>query len=73
MFRNITQGLGTWLIRKIDTRYGTWNVRSLYRVGTLGLETSEIEKFRVEQVGVQELRWEGSMPPDIEISYEYIE
>ena len=41
----------------MDMRFGTWNVRS---AGALGLVTSEIEKYRMDLVGVQEVRWEGS-------------
>jgi Endonuclease/Exonuclease/phosphatase family. len=37
-------------------RFGTWNVRA----GALGLVTSEIDKYRMDLVGVQEVRWEGS-------------
>ena len=37
-----------------------WNVRSLYRAGELGLVTSKIDKYRMDLVGVQEVRWEGS-------------
>ena len=44
----------------MDMRFGTWNVRSLYRVGALGLVTSELDRFRIDLVGVQEVRWEGS-------------
>ena len=46
----------------MDMRFGSWNVRSLYeyRAGALGLVTSEIEKYRMDVVGVQEVRWEGS-------------
>ena len=46
--------------RKMDMRFGTWNVRSLYRAGALGLVTSEIDKYRMDVVGVQKVRWEGS-------------
>ena len=41
-------------------RFGTWNVRSLYRAGALGLVTSELDRCRMDLVGVQEVRWEGS-------------
>ena len=41
-------------------RFGTWNVKSLYRAGELSLVTSEIDKCRIDLVGVQEVRWEGS-------------
>ena len=35
-----------------------YNVTSLYRAGPLGLVTSEIEKYRMDLVAVQEVRWE---------------
>ena len=35
-------------------RFGTWNVRSLYRAGALGLVTSELDRCRMDLVGVQE-------------------
>ena len=41
-------------------RFGTWNVRSLYRARPLGLVTSEKDKYRMDLVGVQKVRWEGS-------------
>jgi Endonuclease/Exonuclease/phosphatase family. len=40
----------------MDMRFGTWNVRSRYRAGALDLVTSEIEKYRMDLVGVQEVR-----------------
>ena len=45
---------------KMDMRFGTWNVRSLYRAGALDLVTSEIDRCRMDLVGVQEVRWDGS-------------
>ena len=44
----------------MDMRFGTWTVRTLYRAGALGLVTSEIDKYKMDLVGVQEVRWEGS-------------
>ena len=41
-------------------RFGTWNVRNLYRAGALGLVTSEIDRCRMDLVGAQEIMWEGS-------------
>jgi hypothetical protein len=37
---------------KMDMRFGTWNVRSLYRAG-------EILKHKLNLAGVQEVRWDG--------------
>ena len=44
----------------MDMRFGTRNFRSLYRAGALGLVTSKIDSCRMDMVGVQEVRWEGS-------------
>jgi hypothetical protein len=40
-------------------RFGTWNVRSLYRVGAMKSAVGELEKYKLDLVGVQEVRWEG--------------
>jgi exonuclease III len=40
-------------------RFGTWNVRGLYRVGSLVLVSQELSKYKLDLVGVQEVRWEG--------------
>ena len=48
------------MTKKMDMRFGTWNVRSLYSARALGFVTSEIDKNRMDLVGVQEVRWEGS-------------
>jgi hypothetical protein len=39
-------------------RFGTWNVRSLYRAGSLITVASEISKYKLDLVGVQEVRWD---------------
>jgi exonuclease III len=40
-------------------RLGTWNVRSLYRAGSLVTVSKELSKYRLDLMGVQEVRWEG--------------
>jgi exonuclease III len=40
-------------------RFGMWNVRSLYRVGAIKSVVGELEKYKLDLVGVQEVRWEG--------------
>jgi exonuclease III len=40
-------------------RFGTWNVRSLYRVGSLKTVSRELARYKLDLVGVQEVRWEG--------------
>jgi hypothetical protein len=42
-------------------RFGLWNVRSLYRAVSLVTESKELSKYKIDFVGVQEVRWgEGS-------------
>jgi exonuclease III len=40
-------------------RFGTWNVRSLYRIGAIKSVVGELEKYKLDFVGIQEVRWEG--------------
>jgi hypothetical protein len=44
----------------MDMRFGTWNVRNLYRAGSLMTVSRELSRYRLDLVGVQEVRWEGS-------------
>jgi hypothetical protein len=40
-------------------RFGIWNVRSLYRVGSLKTVSRELARYKLDLVGVHEVRWEG--------------
>jgi hypothetical protein len=40
-------------------RLGTWNVRNLYRAGSLVTVSKELLKYKLDLVGKQEVRWEG--------------
>jgi exonuclease III len=42
----------------MDMRFGTWNVRSLHRTGALKTVARELGKYKLDLVGVQEVRWE---------------
>ena len=44
--------------RKRDMRFGTWNVRSLYRAGSLTAAARELARYKSDLVGVQEVRWD---------------
>jgi hypothetical protein len=44
----------------MDMIFGTWNVRSLYRAGSLMTVSRELARCKLHLVGVQEVRWEGS-------------
>jgi exonuclease III len=43
----------------MDMRFGTWNVRSMYRAGSLRVVGEEISNYKLDLVGVQEVRWNG--------------
>jgi hypothetical protein len=38
----------------MDMRFGTWNVRSTYGIGSLRAVAEEISKYKSDLVGVQE-------------------
>jgi exonuclease III len=39
-------------------RFGTWNVRSLYRSGSLKTVARELGKYKLDLVDVQKVRWD---------------
>jgi exonuclease III len=43
----------------MDMRFGTWDVRSLYRASSLRAVVEEISKYKFDLVGVQEVRSGG--------------
>jgi hypothetical protein len=45
--------------KKMDMRFGTWNVRSLYRAGSLRTVAEEVSIYKLDLLGVQEVRWGG--------------
>ena len=44
--------------RNRDILLGTWNVSSLYRAGALMAVARELARYKLDLVGVQEVRWE---------------
>jgi exonuclease III len=41
----------------MDMRFGSWNVRSMCRTHSLRTMVEEISKYKLDLVGVQEVRW----------------
>jgi exonuclease III len=39
-------------------KIGTWNVTSLYRAGSLKAAARELATYKLDVVGVQEVRWD---------------
>jgi exonuclease III len=39
-------------------KIGTWNVRSFYRAGSIKAATRELVRYKLDVVGVQEVRWD---------------
>jgi hypothetical protein len=48
-------------------RFDTWNVRSLYRADSLIAATTELARYKLDLVGVQEVRWDkrGMVRPGV--------
>ena len=38
-------------------KIGTWNVRNFYRAGSLKAAARELGRYKLDVVGVQEVRW----------------
>jgi hypothetical protein len=46
-------------------RFGTWNERSVYRTDSLVTVAKEILKYKLDLMGVQEVRWDrGGTEPE---------
>jgi exonuclease III len=61
MYKGVGNGRINWhdpSTGKRDVRFGTWNVRNLYRAGSLKTVARELGKYKRDLVGVQEVRWE---------------
>jgi len=39
-------------------RFGTWNVRSLYRTGSFTAAASELARYKLDLVDVRDVRWD---------------
>jgi hypothetical protein len=44
---------------KRDVRFGTWNVRSLYRSGSLTTAARELARYKLDLLDVQEVSWDN--------------
>jgi hypothetical protein len=45
--------------QKMGMRFGTWNVRSMYRAGSLRAVGEEISKYKLDLETVREVIWVG--------------
>jgi len=43
---------------KRDMRFGAWNVRNLYRSGSLTAAARELARNKLDLVGVKKVRWD---------------
>jgi hypothetical protein len=74
--RNLGRGQIPWINdpseRKMDMRFGTWNVRSMHRAGSLRVVGEEISKCKLDLVGVQKIRWDiGGTEPAGQYTFFY--
>jgi exonuclease III len=42
----------------MNLRFGTWNVRGLYRSGSIMTVAGELARYKLDLVCVQEVRWD---------------
>jgi ACT domain-containing protein len=54
----------------MDMRFGTWNVRSTYRAGSLSAVGEEISKYKLDLVEVQEVRLALNQQANVHFSME---
>jgi hypothetical protein len=50
----------------MDMRFGLWNVRSLYWEDSLLTVSRELSKYKLDLVGMQDVRWEDSRTKPVE-------
>jgi hypothetical protein len=43
-------------------KFGTWSVRRLYNTGSLTTLARELARYKLDLVGVQQVRWEKGGP-----------
>jgi hypothetical protein len=55
----------------MDMRFGTWNIRSMYRAGSLRAVVEEISKYKLDLVGIQ-VRWDGGALNQQAITFFYV-
>jgi hypothetical protein len=57
--RSLRLGWILWISDLRERKFGTLNVRSMYRARSLRAVPEEISKCKLDLVGVQEVRWDG--------------
>jgi hypothetical protein len=56
----------------MDLRFGTWKLRSLHWTGSLMTVANEVSKYKLDLVGVQEVKWDrGGTEPAGEYTFFY--
>jgi hypothetical protein len=59
-------------LKKMKMRFGTWNVKILYRVVSLMRVAKEISKYKLDLVRIEEVRWDrGGTEPAGEYAFFY--
>jgi len=57
----------------MDVRFGAWNVTSLYKACSLKTVASELAKYNLNLVAIQEVRWVGVLVNQQTIIYFSVE
>jgi exonuclease III len=57
----------------MDMRFGTWNVRNIYKSSSLKAVSRELAKYKLDLVEVQEVRWnKGGTEPADDCTFLYV-
>jgi hypothetical protein len=56
--QNWTDPLVRLTYLKRDMKFGTWDISSLYRSGSLTTAATEFARYKLDLVGVQEVWWD---------------
>ena len=56
-----------------NMRFGTWNVMSLCRAGSLTAAARELARYKLDLVGLQEVRWDVTDPSFIISIIHYVD
>lgn len=58
--KNRTEKQMTTRKQRKRTRFGQWNVRTLYQAGSFAQLSAECERLNIDLIGLSEVRWNGS-------------
>jgi len=59
------------MVKRYETRY--WNVRGLHRAGSITATARELASYKLDVVGVKEVKWDKGSAVPVEIIIFFVE